>query len=191
PRVASRIGAEQARVAAVLLLTLKGTPTIYYGEELGMKDVAIPFEEVRDPQGLNMPDKNLSRDPARTPMQWNDETYAGFSKTRPWLRVDRDYVRGNVDAQKNDLRSMLSLYHKLITLRQSAPALSVGEYAAVFSDTQLLSFKRHVDGFDTYLIVLNLSHRPGYFRQAQNAYTGTAAVATHPEPEGLRVGGTS
>lgn len=190
PRVASRIGAEQARVAAVLLLTLKGTPTIYYGEELGMKDVAIPFEEVRDPQGLNMPDKNLSRDPARTPMQWNDDTYAGFSKTRPWLRVDRDYVRVNVDAQKNDLRSMLSLYHKLITLRQSAPALSVGEYVAVFSDTQVLAFKRHFDGSRAYLIVLNLSHRPCYFRQEQNAYTGTVVVATHRELEGLRVDGT-
>ncbi len=190
PRVASRIGAEQARVAAMLLLTLKGTPTIYYGEELGMKDVAIPFEEVCDPQGLNMPDKNLSRDPARTPMQWNGETYAGFSKTRPWLRVARDYARVNTAVQKDDSRSMLTLYRKLITLRQSAPALSVGDYVPAFSDTQVLAYERRHNGSKAYLIVLNLSHRPCYFRQEQHAYTGTVVVATHPELEGMRVDGT-
>ncbi len=190
PRVASRIGSEQARVAAVLLLTLRGTPTIYYGEELGMKDVAIPFEEVCDPQGLNMPDKNLSRDPSRTPMQWDDSAYAGFSRTRPWLRVHRDYVRTNVAMQKKDARSMLSLYHKLITLRRSAPALSVGDYTPVFSDTQILAYKRSADDSSAYLVVLNFGHRPSYFRQDQDAFTGTVVVATSPELEGQRIDGT-
>ncbi len=190
PRVASRVGSDQARVAAVMLLTLKGTPTIYYGEELGMKNVAIPFDEICDPQGLNMPDKNLSRDPARTPMQWDDSDHAGFSQSRPWLRVDRNYVRSNVQAQKDDPASMLSLYRKLITLRQSAPALSVGDYLPVYSDHQMLAYKRDADKSKAYLVVLNLSHRPCYFRQEHSAYKGIVKVATSPELEGLRIEGT-
>ncbi len=63
PRIASRVGLQQARIAAMLLLTLRGTPTVYYGDEIGMSDVAIPMDEVVDPQGVNMPDKHLSRDP--------------------------------------------------------------------------------------------------------------------------------
>ena len=62
----------------MLLLTLRGTPTIYYGDEIGMRDVPIPPKEIQDPQGLNMPDMDLSRDPARTPMQWDDSENAGF-----------------------------------------------------------------------------------------------------------------
>jgi alpha-glucosidase len=88
-RMASRVGKSQARVAAMLLLTLRGTPTLYYGDEIGMQDVPIPPEQVQDPQGLNMPDKNLSRDPARTPMQWDTSENAGFTtrarlQTRPF-----------------------------------------------------------------------------------------------------------
>src|SRR5690606_19449730 len=94
PRIATRTGSRaQAKVAAVLLLTLRGTPTIYYGEEIGMRDVPIPADEVQDPQGLNMPDKNLSRDPARTPMQWDNSENAGFTGSKPWLRIDKLYSR--------------------------------------------------------------------------------------------------
>src|SRR5206468_4749209 len=124
--ITSRIGQQQARVAAMMLLTLRGTPTWYYGDEIGMKDVPIPFEEVQDPQGLNMPDKNLSRDPARTPMQWDSSTNAGFTTGKPWLRLDKSYPRVNVDAQKNDRYSMLSLFRRLIALRHTTPALYAG-----------------------------------------------------------------
>ena len=77
----------------MLLLTLRGTPTMYYGDEIGMRDVPIPFEEIQDPQGKNMPGKNLSRDPARTPMQWDTGNNAGFSEGIPWLRIDKRYQR--------------------------------------------------------------------------------------------------
>src|SRR4051812_13736659 len=99
PRITSRVGLQQARVAAILLLTLRGTPTVYYGDEIGMLDVAIPIEEVQDPQGLNMPDKNLSRDPARTPMQWDSSENAGFTTGKPWLRLHRSYRRMNVGTE--------------------------------------------------------------------------------------------
>ena len=190
PRVASRIGSEQARVAAVMLLTLKGTPTIYYGEELGMKDVPIPFDEICDPQGLNMPDKNLSRDPARTPMQWNAEENAGFSGSRPWLRIDRTYKKVNVDAQKDDPDSMLALYRKMIRLRQSEPSLKIGEYVPVHSDHQMLAYIRQTEGQRKFLIILNLSHRPCFLRQPKTNYAGEVVVSTSPELEGSRVAET-
>jgi len=78
-RIATRVGAEQARVAAVLLLTLRGTPTLYYGDEIGMRDVPIPPDRVQDPFEKNVPGLGLGRDPERTPMQWSAAPHAGFS----------------------------------------------------------------------------------------------------------------
>ncbi|HYF70700.1 MAG TPA: alpha-amylase family glycosyl hydrolase [Ohtaekwangia sp.] len=190
PRIASRVGIEQAKVAMVLLLTLKGTPTMYYGDELGLKDVPISEDAIQDPQGLNMPDKNLSRDPARTPMQWNDSVNAGFSNTTPWLPVDRHYRKVNVEAEKADNLSMLSLVKKLVTLRKNEKALSVGNYDPVFSDHQLISFIRHEDESPRFLIILNLTHRPCFFRQKQTAYAGTVVLSTSPDIENTYVGDT-
>lgn len=191
-RISSRIGIQQARVAAMLLLTLRGTPTIYYGEEIGMQDVPIPKQEIQDPQGLNMPDKNLSRDPARTPMQWNSSTHAGFtgSNTRPWLRPARSSPRFNVEKQKEDLHSMLSFYKRLIELRQKEPSLMYGSYKPVFSDNQLLTYLRHHAGSDCFLVVLNMSHRPCYFNPTNLSIKGCIDIATQVEIEGSRVQGT-
>ncbi len=79
PRVASRVGTEQARVAAMLLLTLRGTPTLYYGDEIGMRQVAIPPDQVQDPFEKNVPGIGVGRDGCRTPMQWDATDNAGFS----------------------------------------------------------------------------------------------------------------
>jgi alpha-glucosidase len=186
PRITSRVGVEQARIAAMLLLTLRGTPTIYYGEEIGMRDVPIPFEEVQDPQGLNMPDKNLSRDPARTPMQWSAGNNAGFSDTLPWLRIDKSFSRVNVDLQQRDPNSMLSFYTKLIQLRQSAPSLMIGSYIPVYSDNQAIAYRREHQGAGSYLIILNFTHRPFYFNQP---VTGKIAAATADELVGREING--
>jgi alpha-glucosidase len=183
-RIASRVGVQQARVAAMLLLTLRGTPTIYYGDEIGMQNVAIPFEEVVDPQGLNMPDKNLSRDPSRTPMQWDNGTNAGFSETKPWLRLSKTYQRINVAAQKEDPYAMLTLYRKLIQLRRSEPSLAQGAYIPVFADNQMLAFKREEEGHPAFLVVLNLTHLPCYFRPDHFSFAGRVEIATIPEIEG-------
>lgn len=186
-RVASRLGSEQARVAAVLLLTLRGTPTIYYGEEIGMRDVAIPYEEIQDPQGKNMPDKNLSRDPARTPMAWGAGAHGGFSASTPWLRVDSNYQRINVARQEGDPYSMLSLYKKLVKLREQELSLSVGEYVPIYSDHQLIVFLREKEGHDRFLVLLNLSHRMSYWRQGKKIYQGRIEVATDPDLEGTTI----
>jgi alpha-glucosidase len=189
-RIASRIGLQQAKVAAMLLLTLRGTPTIYYGEEIGMSDVPIPFEEVRDPQGLNMPDKNLSRDPSRTPMQWDKNKNAGFTDTNPWLRLDRKYPRENVAIQQEDRYSTLSLYTRLIQLRQQEPSLMVGNYIPVYADNQMLAFIRQADGQSQFLVVVNLSHRPCYFTSKQMEIQGTVEISTTPELEGTVMKGS-
>src|SRR3954471_1828483 len=114
PRIASRVGLDQARVAAMLLLTLRGTPTVYYGDEIGMEQVPIRPEDVRDPFELRVRGKGLGRDGARTPMQWDGGKYAGFSTTRPWLPLAENYVVENVTEEERDPRSMYQLYRALI-----------------------------------------------------------------------------
>ncbi len=191
PRISSRVGAQQARVAATLLLTLRGTPTVYYGDEIGMRDVPIPFYEIQDPQGLNMPDKNLSRDPARTPMQWNNSEQGGFTNGKPWLRLDRNFYQVNVQAQKEDPNSMLQLYKKLIQLRQDYEALVMGNYIPVYADHQMMAYIRAWDGAPRLLIVLNFSHRPCYFKSLAEPLKGTILVSTSPELEGTTIEGTT
>jgi len=186
-RIASRIGLRQARVAAMLLLTLRGTPTIYYGEEIGMQDVLIPFNEVQDPQGLNMPDKNLSRDPARTPMQWNRDEYAGFSSVKPWLRISETFAEENVQVQQEEPGAMLFLYKRLITLRQLEPSLMTGIYTPVFTDHQLIAYIREAEGECSFLIVLNLSDQPCCFTTQQVKLAGRVEISTFPGNEGNRI----
>jgi alpha-glucosidase len=141
-RVASRLGPEQARVAAMLLLTLRGTPTIYQGEELGIADVPIPAERVQDPWEKNVPGLGLGRDPARTPIPWDESSNGGFTTGEPWLPVGDDNKALSVVAQVGNARSMLSLYRSLIALRRSEPALAVGEYVPVAATGEVLAFER-------------------------------------------------
>ena len=187
PRITSRVGTQQGKVAAILLLTLRGTPTMYYGDEIGMRDVPIPAAEVRDPQGLNMPGKNLSRDPERTPMLWNEAAQAGFTKAQPWLRVDRSYRRSNVEAQKGDPLCPLDLYRRLIELRRHEPSLMTGAYRPVCSDHQSIAYIRQAEGHPGFLIVLNLTHRPCYFTPTTIRFTGVIVIDTLPEQEQVSV----
>ena len=126
-RVASRVGRAQARVAAMLLLTLRGTPTIYQGEEIGMVDTPIPPHLVQDPLERNVPGFGLGRDPVRTPMPWSPEPHGGFTEGRPWLPLHADADVLNVSTQADDPRSMLSLYRALIRLRRDSDVLSIGD----------------------------------------------------------------
>lgn len=130
-----------------------------------------------------MPDKDLSRDPERTPMQWDDSENAGFTEGKPWLRLPDNFKRVNVEAQREDAYSMLTFYRKLIKLRQEEPALHIGDYAPVISKGSLLSFIRKHDNRQ-FLVILNLSHKPCHFRSEHHAYTGKIVLATDPEREG-------
>jgi alpha-glucosidase len=157
PRVASRVGAAQARVAAMLLFTLRGTPTLYYGDELGMPDVPIPPELVQDPW------EEMRRDPARTPMQWDGD--GGFTSGEPWLPMGDPAV--NVAAQRDDPRSMLNLHRELIALRREF----VDEpYETVAVDDATLAYRR-----GRFVVALNLSGEA-----APLPVRGRVRLSTHP-----------
>jgi alpha-glucosidase len=118
---------EKARLVAVLMLTLKGTPFIYYGDEIGMENVSISKEQIRDEYGKIFYPFFKGRDRSRTPMQWDDSIYAGFSDTPPWLPVHSDYKKINVDSEMKDPHSILNLYRSLIKLRKTYKTLQAGD----------------------------------------------------------------
>ena len=144
-RIASRAGPDQARVAATLLLTLRGTPTLYYGDEIGMTDVPIPPERAVDP--------GMARDPQRTPMRWDSGPHAGFSAAEPWLPVGEG---DGVAAQRDDPRSMLTLYRRLLALRRESDDLAEGAYRTLHAGGGVLAYARG----ERTAVVLNLTGEP-------------------------------
>ncbi|MBP1466337.1 DUF3459 domain-containing protein [Candidatus Chloroploca sp. M-50] len=176
PRIASRLGQPMARLAQMLLLTLRGTPTLYYGDELGMEDVPIPAELVVDPQGIRTP--GHGRDPERTPMQWDATPGAGFTTGTPWLPIAADYATRNVTRQQDDPQSMLVLTHHLLELRQASAALNRGSYATVAtSEPDLFAYLRRAGG-EQILVILNMGATPVTLDLSSVGPTGTIAAST-------------
>ena len=153
-RLASRLGRGKVRLAALLLLTLRGTPYLYYGDELGIEDVPIPVDQVQDPWEAREPGKG--RDPNRTPMRWDDSLHAGFTAGTPWLPVGSSADETSVDAQRNDPLSLLNLYRRLLELRRSQPALLTGAQRLLESPEHVLMYER-VASDQRFVIVLNTS----------------------------------
>jgi alpha-glucosidase len=183
-RVASRIGPAQARVAAMLLLTLRGTPTMYYGEELGMANGRIAPEQVQDPAEKNQPGIGMGRDPERTPMLWNDSPSAGFTTGTPWLPVNAEYRAINVAAETADSRSMLALYRRLLHLRREHPALHAGEIHEVRAKRGVLSYVRSFEG-KRFQVLLNFTNDV----QTANSYEGKILLTTILDGDGAPVDG--
>ena len=156
PRIASRVGALQARIAAMLLFTLPGTLTVYYGEEIGMTNVPIPPGQVRDPAEKNEPGIGQGRDPERTPMCWDQSQQAGFTTGVPWLPLGADSRSINVEVQQHDASSILALYRKLIALRKSDPTLVSGKLNTLGREGNILRFRR--SGPEEIEVILNLTH---------------------------------
>jgi alpha-glucosidase len=177
PRIASRIGENQARCAAMLLLTLRGTPTIYYGDEIGMKQVTLHSNEIQDPFEKRVPGQGLGRDGCRTPMQWNSEKFAGFSIAKPWLPLEPDYRNRNVAQQKGEVASILQLYSRLIKLRRRHQALQIGSYRAVKAADELLLFVREHAG-EKLLVALNLGQEPISLSFAKGLLRGEILLST-------------
>jgi alpha-glucosidase len=183
-RIATRIGVDQARVAAMLLLTLRGTPTMYYGDELGMLDVKIPPDRIQDPLEKNVPGLGLGRDPCRTPMQWNGSTNAGFTSGTPWLPIDDDYPIVNVNSQATDPLSILTLYHRLVALRRQHAALAYGNYEPVAMTGDLLAYIRKL-GTQRFLVALNLGEDPHAVSFAEAMEDrGRIVISTHLDRDG-------
>jgi alpha-glucosidase len=175
-RLATRVGPAQARVATLLLLTLRGTPTCYYGDELGMEDVPIPYELMQDPQGVNQPEiaHIVGRDPARTPMQWDASPNAGFTDpaATPWLPLSPDYAQRNVADESQDAKSTLAFFRALTTLRQRSPALAHGDYAALDAGVDSVFAYTRTYSDERLLILLNFAgstHRLDLSRLGANA----------------------
>jgi glycosidase len=160
PRVAAKRGQAQARVAAMLLLTLRGTPTLYYGDELGLSDVAIPPAQVQDPRGLREPGLALGRDPVRTPMPWDGSENAGFTAAaaRPWLPLNADWPTRNVARMAEEPHSILTLYRRLLAARRAHLALSIGDFALLDVEGDVLAYERR-HGAERLIVALNLGGR--------------------------------
>ena len=179
PRIAARIGEAQARVAAVLLLTLRGTPTLYQGDEIGIGKVDISADRIRDPQHFRQPTLDIGRDRSRTPMPWDASAHAGFSTCEPWLPLNADWRTRNVEAQGADEGALLSLYCRLIALRRSYPALSVGRIKFLDMLPGVLAYERIQDD-QRLTILLNLTSNIVSY-----PWHGMPLLSTldgHPEP---------
>ncbi|MCC7206340.1 MAG: DUF3459 domain-containing protein, partial [Anaerolineae bacterium] len=157
PRIASRVGPKRARAAMMLLLTLRGTPTVYYGDEIGMTNVPIPPEKEQDPFGKRVKGENIGRDPERTPMQWDASPNAGFTApdVEPWLPVADDFQTVNVAAQDGDPRSTLTFTRRLLAMRREFAALCLGRYRPVEGTPPSVFAYERAHGDDRYLIAVN------------------------------------
>jgi alpha-glucosidase len=183
PRIASRIGGEQARIAAILLLTLRGTPTIYYGDEIGMQQVAIAPDQIRDPFEKNVPGQGLGRDGCRTPMQWDGSHHAGFSDADPWLPLPARSSGDNLEDQRQDSASTYQLYCQLIALRRTQPGLLSGAYRPVVASGDLLMYLREAPG-DRILVVLNLGSEPTSVSCKSGPIVGRLLLSSHLDRAG-------
>jgi alpha-glucosidase len=183
PRLATRFGWENHRSAGMLLLTLWGVPTLYYGDEIGMRDVPIPADRVRDPAVLRTGGaEGASRDPQRTPMQWDASPNAGFAPAGvdPWLPVADDYQAVNVAVQEADPTSTLSFYKRLLRLRRELPALRRGDCAFVpttFRD--VVAYTRGADG-QRLLVVVNFGAEEHTLDLSTAGGGGELLLSTHP-----------
>jgi alpha-glucosidase len=188
PRLASRIGPQQARAAAMLLLTLRGTPTLYYGDELGMEDVAISPEQVRDPAEKNEPGKGRGRDPERSPMLWVSAANAGFTtpEATPWLPIEADWAEKNAATQLQDERSMLTLYRRLLALRRAHPALHAGAIEEVRAERAVLRYVRSSQEESArFQVLLNLGNEVA----TTQCPAGRVVLTTLLDGEGASVNG--
>jgi alpha-glucosidase len=188
PRVASRVGQAQARVAAMLLLTLRGTPTLYYGDEIGMRQVAIAPGQVRDPYEQNVPGIGVGRDGCRTPMQWDATPNAGFSRSTPWLPLASDFAHENVIDLDADAHSILSLYKALIRLRKQLPQLVAGAYEPVAAQGDLLLYRRRAEG-EALIIALNLGAEPASITSSTIGFGSEILLSTFLDRKRERVEG--
>jgi alpha-glucosidase len=176
PRVASRVLPGQAGLAAILLMTLRGTPIMYYGDEIGMRDVDIPDDRILDPLERTDPDKGLGRDPQRSPMQWDGSQNAGFTEGKPWLPLMKEYEQVNVASQLEDPDSLLNLYRRLIALRSEEPMLKTADFFPHPAGGDLIAYRRAAAGKD-FLIVLNLGEEKASFTPDFSDWTGIVRLS--------------
>ncbi len=173
---------EKAKVAAALLLTLWGTPFIYYGEEIGMHNGNIRKRNIRDPLGKRFWPLFTGRDKARTPMQWEKEPNGGFTDGIPWMLLNRDIRSRNVRLQEGELGSLLNHYRKLIKTRRSSEAIQKGSWIPITTgqDGTLAYFRK--TEVERILVILNFTGKQKSFSLHEHTY-GKVLFSTHRNTE--------
>jgi alpha-glucosidase len=180
-RIATRIGPPRLRLAQMLLLTLRGTPTCYYGDELGMLDTPINAERILDPQAS----VGKGRDPARTPMQWDSGPNGAFTRAgvTPWLPLAPDYAERNVTTQSSDPHSVLSLFRRVTQLRRQLPALTIGGYHEIQATDDVVWYVREHE-CQRVLTVLNTSGRNSRLDLSRHGDHGQVLCSTAMDRSG-------
>ncbi len=163
PRPATRYAKNEddARIKVIMamLLTMRGTPFLYYGDEIGMRDISLKRSEIMDPPGKKYWPFNKGRDGCRSPMQWDDSINAGFSTEKPWLPVHPNYKKRNVSVQQEDESSIFNFTREIIALRKDNKTLRHGElipFSAVPDD--VMAYLRQRDD-EEILVLLNFSKK--------------------------------
>ena len=182
PRAFDRYGDGQhndqiAKLLAMMLLTLRGSPFLYYGEEIGMATTEPQtIEEVRDPVGKRYWPANKGRDGERTPMQWDAGFQAGFTTAgQPWLKIPSSAATRNVAVQARDSASILNFYQQVIRLRRRSPALLDGDYRSIGDDPRVFAYRRRTPA-QTLIIALNMSNEISNLRLDETARAGASTL---------------
>jgi alpha-glucosidase len=158
-RYGGRHASKVAKVAATMLLTMRGTPFLYYGEEIGMPDGHITRGQIHDPPGIRYWPLYTGRDPERTPMLWDATARAGFSSGEPWLPIHPNHAALNAASQAADSDSILSFYRRLIWLRKGSPALLQGDFVPLIQKPgDAMVYLRQAKS-QRALVALNFSNR--------------------------------
>jgi alpha-glucosidase len=176
-----------AKLTATMLLTLRGSPFLYYGEEIGMTTTEPKtIDEVRDPVGRRYWPANKGRDGERTPMQWDAGAHAGFTTGTPWLPAPPSFRERNVAAQEREANSILSFYRRLTALRRRSPALLDGSYASIGDDSYVYAYRRTVRGHHI-IVALNMSGERRTFKlpspMRTSPFVYTLALSSLPRTE--------
>lgn len=205
PRIVSRWGNDQtywmesAKLFAILLHFMKGTPFVYQGEEIGMTNIVVSdIDQVDDIESRNMYFDRINkgyskeqllyainvkgRDNARTPMQWNGSVHAGFSSGQPWLCVNDNYETINVENQLHDPASILSTYRQLIHYRKNNELIVFGEYELLDTEEEVFSYLRYNDT-EAILVVTNLSEKAHRFVYPKNLVLKEQIISNYPNQE--------
>ena len=205
PRIVSRWGNDQiywmesAKLFAILLHFMKGTPFVYQGEEIGMTNIVVSnIDQVDDIESRNMYFDRINkgyskeqllhainvkgRDNARTPMQWNGSVHAGFSSGQPWLCVNDNYETINVENQLHDPASILSTYRQLIHYRKNNELIVFGEYELLDTEEEVFSYLRYNDT-EAILVVTNLSEKAHWFVYPKNLVLKEQIISNYPNQE--------
>lgn len=181
-RIVTRFGGEeQARLIALMQLTLPGLPVVYYGDEIGMSNAPIRFDQIQDNSVFSHNnDESIGRDPERTPMQWtpDENDNAGFSTAKPWLPVNTACKNVNVELEQQEPDSFLALYRRLLTLRSRYQILRTGEYEPLSgTDKDIFAYARWTPGKQRVLVAMNFSKET---RRVKLPHVDSILCTTHP-----------